>query len=150
VKACKAEVEEAKDQLRQELEEEKKMRGHEKERNDELALVQASLGQIIKDLDDKAQSKYFSLCLQAFLSCGFILTPASFDLSAEIFPESQERAEAAIANVRVESTASDASPLDRRRLPAISFFLHRPYKDCRLASIKATGHRYQDLQVPLA
>jgi hypothetical protein len=92
----------------------------------------------------------FFLCSQALFSCRFVLTPTSFDLSAEIFPESQERAEAAIAKVRVESTASDASPLDRRRLPAISFFLHRPYKDCRLASIKATGHRYQDLQVPLA
>jgi Skp family chaperone for outer membrane proteins len=67
VKAGKAEAEEAKkqltnaqDQLRQELEEERKLRKLEKERYDELSLVHASVGQLIKDLDDKAQSMYFA------------------------------------------------------------------------------------------
>jgi hypothetical protein len=146
VKACKAEVEEAKDQLRQELEEEKKLRRLAKERNDELALIQTSLGQIINDLDDKARSMYFSLCLQAFFSCLFILTPSSFDLSREIFPESQECAEAVVAKVWVESPASDVSPLDHRRLHDSSLFPHHPHEEAR----EATGRRYQNLQVPLA
>ncbi|KAK1667036.1 hypothetical protein QYE76_055195 [Lolium multiflorum] len=82
VKAGKVEVEEVKDQLCQELQEEKKLRGLQKQRNDEVQLVQVSHGEIIKDLDDKART---------------------------IFPESQERAEAAVAKVWVEIPVSDAT-----------------------------------------
>jgi molybdopterin converting factor small subunit len=67
ISTSKAEVEEAKkqlaeaqNQLRQELEEERKLQKLEKERNDELLLVQALVGQSIKDLDDKAQSMYLA------------------------------------------------------------------------------------------
>ncbi|KAM0857704.1 hypothetical protein ACQ4PT_048304 [Festuca glaucescens] len=60
VEEAKKQLAEAQDQLRQELEEERKLRKLEKERNDELLLVQASVGQLIKDLDDKAQSMYLA------------------------------------------------------------------------------------------
>jgi hypothetical protein len=42
--------------------------------------------------------------------CRFVLIPASFDLFAEIFPEFQERAEAAVAKLRVENPAFDVNP----------------------------------------
>ncbi|KAK1660620.1 hypothetical protein QYE76_048779 [Lolium multiflorum] len=83
VEEAKEQLAEAQDQLRQELEEERKLRKLENERNDKLLLVQASVGQLIKELDEKAQ---------------------------KIFPNSQVRAEAAVAKVRVENPASDASP----------------------------------------
>jgi Fe-S cluster assembly scaffold protein SufB len=78
IKAGKAEVEESKsalielhekevrevhDRLHQELQEEKRLRGLERQQNNELEQVQISYGTIIKDLDDKVRSKYFSPCL---------------------------------------------------------------------------------------
>jgi ABC-type transporter Mla subunit MlaD len=60
VEEAKKQLAEAQDKLRQELEEERKLRKLEKERNDQLLLVQASVGQFIKGLDDKAQSMYLA------------------------------------------------------------------------------------------
>ncbi|KAK1626742.1 hypothetical protein QYE76_001057 [Lolium multiflorum] len=58
VEEAKKQLADAQEQLRQELEEERKLRKLEQERNNELSLVQASIGQLIKDVDDKARSRY--------------------------------------------------------------------------------------------
>jgi hypothetical protein len=47
---------------------------------------------------------------QAFFSYRFILTPAYFDFSAENFPDSQVRAEAAVAKVCVEAQLPMPAP----------------------------------------
>jgi antirestriction protein len=65
--ASKAEVKEAKEQLRQELEKERKLRKLEKEQNDKLSLDQASVDQLIKDLDAKARSTYFAFAYKLSL-----------------------------------------------------------------------------------
>ncbi|KAK1613213.1 hypothetical protein QYE76_036886 [Lolium multiflorum] len=95
VHAGKAEVEEAKaalvelhkqevqDRLFKDIDEEKNLRELERQRNNQLKLVQISYGKIIKDLDDKIRT---------------------------VFPESQARAEAAVAKTRVEDPSSDAAP----------------------------------------
>ena len=72
IKTGKAEVEEAKlalielqksevqvlrDSLQQDIEEERKLRELERQRNNALELVQIDHGRIIKDLDDKIRSK---------------------------------------------------------------------------------------------
>ena len=72
IKTGKAEVEEAKlalielqksevqvlrDRLQQDIEEERKLRELERQRNNALELVQIDHGRIIKDLDDKIRSK---------------------------------------------------------------------------------------------
>jgi hypothetical protein len=75
IKAGKAEVEEYKaalieqqegeiqilrDRLQQEIKEETDLRELERQRNNQLELVQITHGRIIKDLDDKIWSKRFS------------------------------------------------------------------------------------------
>ncbi|KAM0929126.1 hypothetical protein ACQ4PT_001831 [Festuca glaucescens] len=57
VEEAKKQLADAQDQLRQELEEERKLRKLEQERNNELSVVQASIGQMIQDVDDKARSR---------------------------------------------------------------------------------------------
>ncbi|KAM0901505.1 hypothetical protein ACQ4PT_019952 [Festuca glaucescens] len=83
VEEAKKQLADAQDQLRQELEEERKLRKLEQERNNELSAVQASIGQMVQDVDDKAR---------------------------KLFPDSQARAEATVAKVRIENPAPDASP----------------------------------------
>ncbi|KAM0910872.1 hypothetical protein ACQ4PT_013877 [Festuca glaucescens] len=89
IAAGEAKVEEARkqfadagEQLRRELEEERKLRQQEQERNDELLAVQVSLDQMVKDVDDKA---------------------------LKLFPDSQVRAEATVAKARVEDSVPDAN-----------------------------------------
>ncbi|KAM0907458.1 hypothetical protein ACQ4PT_016110 [Festuca glaucescens] len=89
VAAGEAKVEEAKKQfadaeerLRQELEEEKKLREMERDRNAVLAAAQASLGQMIKDTDAKA---------------------------LKLFPNSQERAQVTVAKLRTENSLPEAA-----------------------------------------
>ncbi|KAM0851442.1 hypothetical protein ACQ4PT_052421 [Festuca glaucescens] len=71
----------AEQELRRELEEEKKLREMERDRNAVLAAAQASLGQMIKDTDAKA---------------------------LKLFPESQERAQVTVAKIRTENSVPDA------------------------------------------
>ncbi|KAM0876765.1 hypothetical protein ACQ4PT_035949 [Festuca glaucescens] len=59
VEEAKKQLADAQDQLRQELEEERKLRELEQGRNNELLAVQASIGQMVQDVDDKAR-KLFS------------------------------------------------------------------------------------------
>ncbi|KAM0875835.1 hypothetical protein ACQ4PT_036557 [Festuca glaucescens] len=89
ITAGEAKVEEARkqfadteEQLRRELEEERKLRQQEQERNDELLAVQVSLDQMVKDVDDKA---------------------------LKFFPDSQVRAEATVAKARIEDSVPDAN-----------------------------------------
>jgi hypothetical protein len=92
IKAGKAEVEESKaalielhegeiqilqDRLCNEIDEERELREMERQRNNQLELVQIVHGKIIKDLDDKIRSKRLSFALYPFLSCRFVLIPAS-------------------------------------------------------------------------
>ena len=76
IAAGEAKVEEAKKQfadaeerLRQELEEEKKLREMERDRNAVLAAAQASLCQMIKDTDAKALSMCSYPLLISFIFC---------------------------------------------------------------------------------
>ncbi|KAM0890754.1 hypothetical protein ACQ4PT_026841 [Festuca glaucescens] len=89
IAAGEAKVEEARkqfadteEQLRRELEEERKLRQQEQERNDELLAVQVSFDQMVKDVDDKA---------------------------LKIFPDSQVRVEATVAKARIEDSVPDAN-----------------------------------------
>ena len=73
IAAGEAKVEEARkqfadteEQLRRELEEERKLRQQEQERNDELLAVQVSFDQMVKDVDDKALSRCSCLLLTSF------------------------------------------------------------------------------------
>jgi septal ring factor EnvC (AmiA/AmiB activator) len=63
VEEARKQFAEAEGQLRQELEEEEKLVKLEQERNAALLAVQASIDLMVKDVDDKALSKY--LCLFA-------------------------------------------------------------------------------------
>ncbi|KAM0874320.1 hypothetical protein ACQ4PT_037516 [Festuca glaucescens] len=76
------EIKEVQDQLFKDLEAERKLRELERQRNNQLELVQIAHAKIIKDLDEKIQTT---------------------------FPESQARAEAAVAKTRIEDPASDAA-----------------------------------------
>ncbi|KAM0829463.1 hypothetical protein ACQ4PT_066867 [Festuca glaucescens] len=71
----------AEERLRQELEEEKKLREMERDRNAVLAAAQASLGQMIKDTNAKA---------------------------LKLFPDSQERAQVTVAKLRTENLVPNA------------------------------------------
>jgi hypothetical protein len=73
IAAGKAEVEEAKEQLCQELKEEKKLRQLEKDRNKELAVVQDSIAQFIKELDEKVRSKCFAFAYKLSFLAGLFL-----------------------------------------------------------------------------
>jgi DNA-directed RNA polymerase beta' subunit len=57
VEEAKKQLAEAHEQLRQELEVERKLLKLEQERNIELSAIQASIGQMVKDTDDKALSR---------------------------------------------------------------------------------------------
>ncbi|KAK1607660.1 hypothetical protein QYE76_031333 [Lolium multiflorum] len=73
----------AEEQLRRELEEERKLRQQEQEQNNELLAVQVSLDQMVKDVDDKA---------------------------LKFFPDSQVRAEATVAKARVDESVDANAP----------------------------------------
>ncbi|KAM0846564.1 hypothetical protein ACQ4PT_055585 [Festuca glaucescens] len=82
VEEARKQFAEAGEQLRRELEEERKLRQQEQERNDELLAVQVSLDQMVKDVDNKA---------------------------LKFFPDSQVRAEATVAKARIEDSVPDAN-----------------------------------------
>jgi hypothetical protein len=80
------EVKEVVDRLHKETDEEKELREMERQRNNQLELVQIAHGKIIKDLDDKIRSKCLSFSLYTFLSCRFVLIPVSVTLFCSDLP----------------------------------------------------------------
>ncbi|KAM0853425.1 hypothetical protein ACQ4PT_051078 [Festuca glaucescens] len=93
VEEAKKQFADAEEQLRRELEEEKKLQQQEQERNDALLAVQVSLDEMIKDVDDKA---------------------------LKFFPDSQVRAAATVAKARAnESIDANAPWTTKDRLAAL-------------------------------
>ncbi|KAM0888481.1 hypothetical protein ACQ4PT_028309 [Festuca glaucescens] len=93
VEEAKKKLADAEEQLRRELEEEKKLRQLEQERNDALLAVQVSLDEMIKDVDDKA---------------------------LRFFPDSQVQAAATVAKARADDSVDANAPwTSRDRLAAL-------------------------------
>jgi hypothetical protein len=66
VEEARKQFAEAEEQLRRELEEERRLRQQDQERNAELLAVQVSLDQMVKDVDEKALSRCPCLLLTSF------------------------------------------------------------------------------------
>jgi hypothetical protein len=151
VEEAKKQFAEAEGQLRRELEEENELRKLEQDQNAELAANQASLGEMIKDIDTQALSKRPFPSLASFHIFTGVCSYRLLLIFSQSCSRTPKRAHATVTKLPVKNLVPDAdAPWTARDHLAVMYsrITHMRVIDRHLSELPEAA--LKNLQVPLA